>query len=250
MLAPIKRALRMKRLFTPWALLLCLGLGTPAFSADFQKGVDARNKGDHATALREWEPLAERGNVDAQYNLGGMYSRGEGVPQDYKTAVKWYRLAAEQGDAPAQYLLGVSYNRGEGVPQDYKTAVKWYKLAAEQGDAPAQHNLGFMYGNGMGVTQDHKTAVKWYRLAAEQGLSRSQYNLGLKYARGQGTTQDYVLAHMWWDIVASKGNKAASKEYKEAIHYRHVVSTMMSPTQLETAQRLARECVKKNYKGC
>ena len=101
-------------------------MGTPASSADFQKGLTAAQSGDFATALREWKPLAKQGYAYAQYNLGQMYRRGQGVPQDYETAVKWYRLAAEQGDATAQNNLGLMYENGQGVPQDYKTAVKWY----------------------------------------------------------------------------------------------------------------------------
>ena len=96
---------------------------------------------DFAIALREWTPLAEQGYAPAQYNLGQMYKKGYGVPQDYETAVKWYTLAAEQGDAFAQYNLGSMYKKGKGVPRDYKTAVKWYTLAAEQGRASAQEIL-------------------------------------------------------------------------------------------------------------
>ena len=121
--------------------LMAVALATaPAFS-DFQAGVDAFDKGDYETALREFQPIAEQGNSSAQFNLGVMYDNGLGVPQDYKQAVKWYRLSAEQGNAGAQYNLGVRYNNGEGVPQDYKEAVKWHRLSAEQGDADAQHNL-------------------------------------------------------------------------------------------------------------
>jgi len=64
-------------------------------SGDFQKGLNAYKSGDYATALREWKPLAEQGNASAQKNMGVMYERGHGVPQNDKTAVKWYRLAAE-----------------------------------------------------------------------------------------------------------------------------------------------------------
>ena len=80
-------------------LVLSLGITGAAWSADFQKGAAAAQSGDYATALREWKPLAEQGNADAQNNLGLMYREGQGVPQDYKTAVKWYQRAAEQGDA-------------------------------------------------------------------------------------------------------------------------------------------------------
>ncbi len=86
-------------------LLITLLLGTPACTAYSQKGLDAFQRGDYETALREWRPLAEQGNARAQTALGLMYAEGQGVSQDYETAVKWYRLAAEQGFASAQNNL-------------------------------------------------------------------------------------------------------------------------------------------------
>ncbi len=59
----------------------------------------AYQRGDYATAIRKFRPLAEQGNAEAQFNLGGMYRQGRGVPQDDAEAMKWYRKAAEQGDA-------------------------------------------------------------------------------------------------------------------------------------------------------
>ena len=108
-----------------------LGLTAPAW-AGFDEGFAAYQRGDYATALREWHPLAEQGNAGAQYNLGVMYDKGEGVTQDNAEAVKWYRKAAEQGDAEAQYNLGLMYRNGLGVPQDYVQAHMWYNLAASR----------------------------------------------------------------------------------------------------------------------
>jgi TPR repeat protein len=79
------------------------------------------------------------------------------------------RTRAEQGDAAAQFNLGVMYAKGQGVAQDYAEAATWYRKAAEQGYAPAQCKLGTMYSQGHGVTQDYAEAMKWYRKAAEQG---------------------------------------------------------------------------------
>ncbi len=84
----------MKRLFILPVLLLTLMIGNPASSADFQKGLDAAQRGDFATALKEWKPLAEQGHANSQFYLGWMYDNGQGVPQDHKTAVKWYTRAA------------------------------------------------------------------------------------------------------------------------------------------------------------
>ena len=94
--------------------------------SSYQEGMDAYERGDYDTALKEWRPLAERGNEAAQANLGFMYAKGQGVPQDDQEAVRWSRLAAEQGDAVAQCNLGVMYNKGQGVPQDYQEAARWF----------------------------------------------------------------------------------------------------------------------------
>lgn len=116
--------------------LLCLACAS-VHAADFQKGLTAANKGDYATALQEWRPLADQGDATAQYNLGVMYFRGQGVPQDYAEAVKWYRKAAEQGVAIAQSNLGALYDIGLGVPQDMTLAYMLYNLAAAGGYHPA-----------------------------------------------------------------------------------------------------------------
>ena len=130
----------MKKLTATICLTLAVLLGSVGVSesADFKKGLDAALSGDAATALREWKPLAEQGNVDAQYELGAMYEYGNIVPEDLKEAVKWYTLAAKQGHGFSQVKLGFAYDTGRGVPEDDKTAIKWYRLAAEQGHSGAQ----------------------------------------------------------------------------------------------------------------
>jgi len=101
-----------------------------------------------------------------------------------------------------------------------------------------------MYRNGQGVPKNYKIAAKWLRLAAEQGDAGAQTNLGNAYGRGQGVIQDNVYAHMWFNIAASSGRfKIASKN-------RDNIAKRMTPSQLEKAQDLARECVRKKYKGC
>ena len=85
--------------------------------------------------------------------------------------------------------------------------------------------------------------MKWYTLAAEQGGDLAQYNLGFMYGNGNGVPQDYIRAHMWWNLAASSGNK-------DAVSGRDAVSKRMTPADISAAQKLARECVRKKYKGC
>jgi TPR repeat protein len=100
-----------------------------------------------------------------------------------------------------------------------------------------------MYQKGKGVPEDYKTAVKWYSLAAEQGDADAQNSLGVMYALGKGVIQDWVYAHMWVYLGASNGNEKGGK-------LRDAAATQMTPADLSTAQKLARECVRKKYKGC
>ena len=162
---------------------------------------------------------------------------------DYETAVREWKASAEQGDPESQYWLGTMYDEGKGVLLDDKEAVKWYTKSAEQGDASAQYNLALMYLNGEGVIQDYKEAVKWYTKAAEQGNARAQGNLGFMYGNGNGVLQDNVYAHMWFNIANSNGNEDARDN-------RDLAAERMTPGQLAEAQRLARECVKKDYRNC
>ncbi len=179
-----------------------LGLTVPAW-AGWDEGWAAYDRRDYATAVREWRPLAEQGNVYAQSSLGNMYNMGRGVPQDYAEAARWYRKAAEQGYANAQYFLG------------------------------------FMYSSGRGVTRDDTEAVQWYRKAAEQGDAYAQYALGIKYGLGHGVPQDYVQAYMWYNLAASKFSPGEKRD--EAVNNRDIVAKRMTPAQVSKSQKLARE---------
>ena len=120
----------MKKLLVPFCLTLIIFIGSVGMSAsaDFQKGLNALQKKDYATALREWKPLAEQGHAPAQSGLGMMYFTGQGVSKDYKTAVKWFRLAAEQGHLLAQANLGWIHYKGMGVSQNHEIALKYHRL--------------------------------------------------------------------------------------------------------------------------
>jgi len=119
--------------------------------------------------LSSLQQEAERGNAEAQFNLGNMYSNGQGVMKDFIKAYKWYRQAANQGQAEAQLLLGQTYHSGRIMAQDYREAIKWYQKAAEQGRAEAQFYLGSIYYNGEGGLRDQQKGCKLIQSSAENG---------------------------------------------------------------------------------
>ena len=162
-------------------------------------------KQDYYKAAECFQKAAEQGHAEAQYNLGLMYYRGKGVKQDYFKAIEWYQKAAAQGIADAQAYLAVMYYSGEGVQQDYFKAAELAKKVADQGYAEAQFCLGAMYYAGKGVKQDYTEARRWIEKAAEQGLADAQYFAGLMYASGKGVKQDYFKALEWYKKASEQG---------------------------------------------
>jgi TPR repeat protein len=141
---------------------------------DYTLGRDAYIEQKYDTALSLWLPLAEAGDMRAQFSLGALYYEGAGVEQDYEVSAGWFRAAADQGFAPAQFNLGNAYKHGQGVAQSDIEATKWWRLAAEQGFAPAQFNIGTQYYFGRGVPEDQEEGLRWYRRAATNGHERAR----------------------------------------------------------------------------
>ncbi len=81
--------------------------------------------------------LADRGDAEAQCNLGTIYQNGQNTTRDDVEAVKWYRRAAQQGNSEAQFNLGDMYANGDGVQQDAVEAYAWFFAAATGGNGDA-----------------------------------------------------------------------------------------------------------------
>ena len=115
------------------ALVVLALIASNARADEFDEGFEAFKRQDYVSAVRIYRPLAERGHLAAQSNLGLMYRLGMGVPQDYSEAIKWLRLASVGRQSAAQYYLGAMYAQGEGVAQDYVKAHMWLNTSAARG---------------------------------------------------------------------------------------------------------------------
>lgn len=204
-------------------LLLLTACGSE--EPDFARGEAAFNNGNFAAALKEWQPLAVRGDAKAQYRLALMYAKGQGVRRDPEESMKLLRAAARSGhlqakfeivsiqakkdDPMVQLALADLYLHGRGVKRDTAAAAKWYRKAAEKGNPKAQYKLGEMFAEGLGVSWDYAEAANWYRKAAAQGEPLSQYRLGLLSENGQGVPKDFAEAAKWYAKAAAKNHPPA-----------------------------------------
>ena len=150
-----------------------LALGAGAALADVKAGIAAWQAGNYEAALKEWRPLADQGDADAQFNLGQAYRIGRGVPVDLRTAQSWFEKAAQQGHSQAQANLGlILFQNGER-----SKAIPWLRKAADGGDPRAQYVLGTAMFNGDLVQKDWPRAYALMQRAAAQGLPQAAVNL-------------------------------------------------------------------------
>lgn len=148
---------------------LLIVLSSGAAHADLAAGLEAVQRKDYSSALVEFEMLAEKGDADAQVNLGNLYMKGWGVKQDYASAYDWYQKAARQNSRMAYSKLGVLHYYGLGTIKDSAEAAKWFERAADLGDPGAQSVLGTLYAQGDGVSRNLVQAFFWLTLAFEFG---------------------------------------------------------------------------------
>jgi TPR repeat protein len=140
--------------------------------AGLKEGLADFDRGAFQQALATLQPLAEKGDVSAQYAVGIASYQGLGTPQDYALAMKWFSRAAAQDLAPAEYCVGVMLAHGEGVHANPAAAIGWYKRAGAHGYAPAFHNLAVQYGDGRGVSQDMAMSLGYFMVSAERGVAQ------------------------------------------------------------------------------
>lgn len=141
------------------------------------------------------------GDANAQAWLGQTYAAG----QNWSESVHWYSVAAGSGNIAAEVNLGGMYYRGAGVPQDFALAAKLWQKAADDGSPEGEVNLATLYMEGHGVAQDYEEARHILRHAARQGSGHAQFMIGAMFEKGLGVTPDNIVAFKWYSVAAKVG---------------------------------------------
>ena len=150
-----------------------IALSAPLSAQSVSAGADAWAKGDYDAAVDNWRPLAEKGDPDAQFNLGQAYRWGRGVPASLAAAQTWYERAAAQNQIDAQVILGLMlFQNG-----DHPGGLRWLKAAAEKGEPRAMLVYGTALYNGDTVPQDAVLGYAYVSRAAAQGLQAAKDTL-------------------------------------------------------------------------
>jgi uncharacterized protein len=178
-----------------------------------------------------WEALSERGNAEANFNLGILHEDGLGVPASIQTAITYYEKAAVAGSSKAQYRLGLLYSVGAAVPKDEAKAGKWLTAAAAQGDKDAAALLARHRGAAnaaeTGRDQDfyqaetlhafgkYQEAVAIWQRLAQHGDTHARSRLAWALEAGQGISRDLEQAARLFRKSAEDGD--ADAQYALAV---------------------------------
>ncbi|MEM7438927.1 MAG: caspase family protein [Pseudomonadota bacterium] len=122
--------------------------------------------------------LANIGDTRALKGLAYMRLNPESDRFEPSRAVELLQKAAEEGDPEAQFELGRLYERGIGVPQDVDKATELYWKAADQDFADAINDLGFLhFQGGLNIVRDPRKAIELFQRAADLRHPEAMFNI-------------------------------------------------------------------------
>jgi TPR repeat protein len=214
-----------------------------SYASSLEAGLSALERGHYGTALRALLPLANDGDANAQVILGNLYEQGLGVKQSYESALAWYQKAGDQDSPEGQYNAGLLYFNGTGVAKDYRAAYEWFNDAADAGSIEGAYMLGVMYHEGHGVPINFEQARHWFLTSAKQGYANAQLMYAFMLQAGFGAPSDPAKAMVWAKIAEING---AENSIKVSIPS----SMTLSDLEVETAEKIAAECLASEYQKC
>lgn len=147
-------------------------------------------------------------NAEAEYCLGLMYARGQGIEKDYPAALSWFQRAYDHGYSNAGYFLGKMHLLGLGTERNAEKAAKFFESVAKS-DARAMYELGIMNFSDRDMPRDLHKSAEWMLRAANAGNAEAQFVLGQYYKAGAGFPKDIDKAVRWLTSAALNRHKGA-----------------------------------------
>ena len=187
----------------------------------------------HAELFRQVSELAEKGDAQAQYNLGMMLNNGIGTAKNPSLALQWFEKSAQAGDPLAAYKAGCYYSGQfkDTVAVDSEKSLQYKLVAAEAGYSLAQHDVANVYAQ----RNQFSTAIKWWEAAAKQGYPLSLYNLSVTYKEGKFVPRDNVRAYAYFKLAKVISEEKISEKAQTSLDE---VKRSMTQTEFEQAEKM------------
>jgi TPR repeat protein len=180
---------------------------------------------------------ANDGNGAAKARLGGMFERGEGVPQ-----------AADLGEAGAQYYLGVIY-LNQTAPGPAQFALQWFKEPDVQQGTNVNFDPNGLLRKGRGtsaprnewpVRWNETAALHWYERAARQGNAGGAKYYAFMRLFGLGGKERDEVEGLTWLLIASPSMWSKREQVRVETVIRRV-KRELTPEEIAEAERRAKK---------
>lgn len=216
----------------------------------FRSGAKALELGEKEKAITSLEYAAENGHPLAQWKLGRMYAKGDGVPRNDMRAFEYFSSIADahaedrpytpQARIVADAFVALGHYYLAGIPQSpvrsnpARARQMFYYAATYFADPEAQYDLARLYLDGKGAPHDPLQAARWLALASHKGEYRAQALLGTMLFNGEHVQRQAARGLMWltlardsagpdetWinDLYNAAFAKATEDERAMALHY-------------------------------
>ena len=196
----------------PHLILLLAGQLTSA-------GVPVKPAACEMAAL-EAEQRAGAGEAAAMAELGRIYLKGKGRPQDPGKAMEWFLKGAAAGNPASQVGAGYLLSRGIGCRTDKLAAGDWFRRAAEQNDPKGQYNLALLLHEGSLGPGRIPEALVWFKKAADQGMVEAQATLGdMYFMAAEHVARDFAMAAFWLEKAAAGGDNHSRTVYGSMLRF-------------------------------
>ena len=187
-----------------------------------------RETGNYELANAYYTKAMQRFDMQATFNLGCSYEKGEGVEKDLDSAFQLFEIAAIGGHPGAQWAVGYYYFEGWGNTEiDYAKAADWftkgYNNPKDDKKMDCAAYLAVCYQDGLGVVQDDDLAFGYLK-DVEYNLEAISHDsivgialnaLGVAYAYGRGTRQDIESGIEYLESAVKLGNNEAKENLEQ-----------------------------------
>lgn len=192
-------------------------VAAPSGVAVIKKPVPPADIPQVPASLSALQYAAEGGHPVAQWKLGRMYAKGDGVARDDLRAYEYFSKianahaedspSAPQASIVANAFVALGRYFVSGIPNsqvkaDPERAREMFSYAASYfGNAEAQYNLARMYLDGVGAPRDVKYGVRWLALSAQKGQHQAQALLGQMLFNGDRVQRQAARGLMWLTLA-------------------------------------------------
>lgn len=177
-------------------------LSSVASANSFEEGCTAFRAGDRTAAERMWLPLAQKGDVNAQFGMAVIQE--DEIKRNY-----WTALAAEQGHAEACFWMYRKNWLDEEDKKGKSIGLEWLEKSAENGNPEAAMELGVILTDGIHIPKDCVRGMHYLEMAAELDYPEAPGWLAGEYRSGDCTAPDDSLATKWTFRAAELGDPIA-----------------------------------------